>query len=167
MFPSTKPEVGYKPISDVEDGTERRTQPKQQSDDSSWLGKGLKSSTTIHAAIISIEVVLCIVLLAGSICLDRTRQALSIGAPLDGLSQLGLYNTTMRFQNNSNLVGYTHEAAEYWRDLLDNGGVVSLNTEWAQEQGLRPSAESPTDSTQSIYQVDVYHALHCMVSQAH
>ncbi|KAL6821252.1 hypothetical protein V8C40DRAFT_280592 [Trichoderma camerunense] len=56
----------------------------------------------------------------------------------------------------------SHDADKYWRDLLDSGGVISLNTEWARKQGLRPSAQSPTDPSQSIYQVDVFHALHCL-----
>ncbi|KAM4066823.1 hypothetical protein HRG_000841 [Hirsutella rhossiliensis] len=70
----------------------------------------------------------------------------------------------MRFENNSHLLADSRQADDYWRLLLKSGGVVSLDTEWALGQGLRPSAQSPTDASQSIYQIDVFHALHCLNS---
>ncbi|KAB5576586.1 hypothetical protein GE09DRAFT_1216278 [Coniochaeta sp. 2T2.1] len=68
----------------------------------------------------------------------------------------------MTFHNQSDLLRSSDEADMYWARLLESGGVVSLNTEWARQSGLRKSATSPTDPSQSIYQVDIFHALHCM-----
>ncbi|OIW32361.1 hypothetical protein CONLIGDRAFT_678765 [Coniochaeta ligniaria NRRL 30616] len=68
----------------------------------------------------------------------------------------------MTFHNQSDLLRSSEEADVYWARLLESGGVVSLDTEWARHSGLRESATSPTDPSQSIYQVDIFHALHCM-----
>lgn len=163
MFSSAKLEAEYKPLSEAEDTTEHGIPPTQQTGRASFLLRRINASSVIHSVIIGVEIILFAVLIAGSICLDNARQALSKGHSLDGLSRLGSYNTTMVFQNNSNLLLDSDEAANYWRNLLGSGGVVSLDTEWAHQQGLRPSAMSPTDSSQSIYQVDVFHALHCLV----
>lgn len=117
----------------------------------------------LHAGIILLEVVFGGLIIAGLISIHNARLSITAGSALNGLPQLNSYNTTMRFHNNSELLNDSKDADAYWQDLLQSGGVVSLNTEWAREQGLRPSAMSPTDSTQSIYQVDTFHALHCLV----
>lgn len=117
----------------------------------------------IHLAIVGSELVLLAILLAGYVGLKHGSQPSQDS--LDGLSYLTTsYNTTMTFHNQSHLLRASSEADSYWARLLESGGVVSLDTQWAHAQGLRKSAISPTDPSQSIYQVDVFHALHCMVS---
>lgn len=75
---------------------------------------------------------------------------------------------------------------DYWLDLLRGelqtpnlyqkglanhyvigDGIVAVDTEWAIRQNLTPSAAHPENATQSIYQVDVFHALHCLVRQTY
>jgi len=118
----------------------------------------------IHLMIIGTEVILAMLLAIGFIVLRPGQRLSARELPLDGLVEVGAYNTTMSFHDNSDLLRGTAAANDYWKKLLDGGGVVSLNTEWALEQGLQESATSPTDSSQSIYQIDVFHALHCLVS---
>jgi hypothetical protein len=132
-------------------------------------GRTWASSTAVHIAIIGSEIILLVVLIAGYMVLNNKRHgSLSGEDSIDGLSRLATtYNTTMTFHNQSDLLRSSQEADTYWARLLESGGVVSLDTEWARGQGLRKSATSPTDPSQSIYQVDIFHALHCMVrSQA-
>lgn len=124
-------------------------------------------SPTIHIAILGTELLLLAILLAGYAVLYRSSHGLvPANGSLDGLREIAsTYNTTMTFHNQSDLLRSSHEADTYWAKLLESGGVVSLNTDWALQSGLPESASSPTDSTQSIYQVDSFHALHCMVRQ--
>ncbi|KAI9157976.1 Cyclochlorotine biosynthesis protein R [Paramyrothecium foliicola] len=126
--------------------------------------KMIGGGSHVHYGVILVECVLGVLLIAGYVSLNALRSSASGHASLDGLSKLRGYNSTMSFQNNSELLKVSQEADDYWHKLLDSGGVVSLNTEWALEQGLRPSTMSPTDPSQSIYQVDVFHALHCLNS---
>ena len=156
MFSSLKQEAAYKPLSEEADANTAEQRPR-------LLQRLLKSPSTFHYAIIILELVLCLLLISGFIVLDVTRRSLGSRVSLDGLSQLGAYNTTLRFENGSHLLAGSSEADHYWGELLSSGGVVSLDTQWALAQGLRQSATSPTDSSQSIYQVDVFHALHCLV----
>ncbi|KAK4087746.1 hypothetical protein ACCO45_003878 [Purpureocillium lilacinum] len=162
MFQATKLEAEYKPLAEgdgdsdtIDDG---QVQRHNRTD------ARTRSSRLFHVGVIGLELVLCVLLTAGFIVLDQSRRSLGSKVSLDGLSDLWSYNTTMRFENNSHLLADTHHADRYWSDLLESAGVVSLNTEWAHHQGLTPSAQSPTDPTQSIYQVDVFHALHCLNS---
>ncbi len=120
---------------------------------------------TAHIAIVSTELILFTILIAIYAFLRSGQHTSPMGDnALDGLTRLAsTYNTTMIFYNQSSLLRSSHDADMYWANLLESGGVVSLNTKWALESGLRKSATSPTDPSQSIYQVDVFHALHCMV----
>lgn len=177
----------YHPLasSDLTDNPSEPSQPKhrhQQEQDGNFINSSkpsiiiitlldrtlTASLRTIHLTVLVLEVCLLGLLGAGFIMLNATRQNLlsdlASSSRLDGLHQLGAYNTTMSFHNNSELLLSSDDADVYWARLLESGGVVSLDTEWALDQGLQVSAESPTDSSQSIYQVDVFHALHCLVS---
>lgn len=118
----------------------------------------------IHLFIIGTELLVAGVLAFAFFILSQKHLQSAKHVSLDGLRELGGYNTTMKFHNNSELLRDSDMANDYWRNLLGGGGVISVNTEWALAQGLQQSATSPTDPNQSIYQVDVFHALHCLVS---
>lgn len=115
----------------------------------------------LHFLFITLELTLLAFLFAGFLMLQS--QYTAVGG-MDGLTDLrDSANTTMVFRNQSHLLkAGSEEANNYWQKLLSSGGVISLDTKWAHSQGLRKSATSPTDETQSIYQVDVFHALHCL-----
>lgn len=46
---------------------------------------------------------------------------------------------------------------------LDHG-IVSVTEEWAAQHGLPPSAPTPDTPGELVYQVDGFHAMHCLVS---
>ena len=115
----------------------------------------------IHTVIIVFELALAVLVVAGF--LHNTRGTTPFPSNALDILELNEYNSTVLFTNNSHLLKDSREADLYWQDLLLSGGVVSLDTSWAKANGLRKSATSPSDESQSIYQVDVYHALHCLV----
>lgn len=42
-------------------------------------------------------------------------------------------------------------------------GVVAIDTEWALRHGFEPSVPHPDDPSKGIYQLDVFHSMHCIV----
>lgn len=114
-----------------------------------------------HAIIIVFELALAILVVVGYLHNAQGKTS-RLSNRLD-IFNLNEYNSTIFFKNSSHLLRDSREADLYWQDLLLSGGVVSLDTSWAKANGLRKSATSPSDDSQSIYQVDVYHALHCLV----
>lgn len=42
-------------------------------------------------------------------------------------------------------------------------GVVAIDTEWAVRNNFAPSTPHPEDPTKSIYQIDMFHSIHCVV----
>ncbi|TFB00156.1 hypothetical protein CCMA1212_008222 [Trichoderma ghanense] len=164
MFKSKSEDAEYKRLSEGEDFESLENEPLQKNKRLTLLEKSSRDFSIIHTAVLLIEATLCALLITGFIALHQAKQALRQETSLDGLSRLASYNTSIKFQNGSEHMADSRDADDYWRDLLGSGGVISLDTEWARNQGLRPSAQSPTDSSQSIYQVDVFHALHCLNS---
>lgn len=166
MSRPAKPEVEYCALAEAEPASEALDHgaPRRRSVAPEYEARRSGSSTAIHAGIVFLELVACAVLIAGFVVLDEARPLQGTGRGLlDGLARLASYNSSMRFDNGSSLLADSRQADDYWRRLLESGGVVSLDTDWALRQGLRPSAQSPTDASRSIYQVDVFHALHCLV----
>ncbi|MCJ1312590.1 hypothetical protein MMC25_006264 [Agyrium rufum] len=83
-------------------------------------------------------------------------------ASLDGLTALHNYNTTKKFSTHLEFVYDSKLADTFWDQIQPNSGLLSLNTRWAAQQSLPTSAPNPYSSEESIYQVDVYHSLHCL-----
>ncbi|KAL7795105.1 hypothetical protein V8C37DRAFT_415067 [Trichoderma ceciliae] len=86
------------------------------------LEQSFRRFSVIHAAILLLEVILCVLLVSGFIVLNQTRRAFGSKISLDGLSQLGSYNTSMTFQDGSKHMADSQNADDYWRDLLGTGG---------------------------------------------
>jgi len=93
--------------------------------------------------------------------------------------ELAEYNTTKYFSGNISLATHSAMADEFWDRIQSGnssfvviltslieiylaGGVVSVDTDWALRH-FKPSTRSPDNSEQSIYQVDVFHSIHCLV----
>lgn len=68
------------------------------------------------------------------------------GHSIDGLSQLGTYNTTRRFHSQSELLRDSGEAKIYWRDLFGTAGVSSLDPQRLSNRGLQPRSMSHIES---------------------
>ncbi|KAF3015041.1 hypothetical protein E8E14_010274 [Neopestalotiopsis sp. 37M] len=41
-------------------------------------------------------------------------------------------------------------------------GIVAIDTEWALVHGYAPSVQHPEDASKSIYQIDMFHSMHCI-----
>lgn len=63
------------------------------------------------------------------------------------------------------LVANTTDAEEFWMSITrgKNNGLVSLPKEWADAQGLEQSGLA-TNPGETVFQVDAFHQLHCLVS---
>ncbi|KAF7538385.1 hypothetical protein G7054_g2960 [Neopestalotiopsis clavispora] len=72
------------------------------------------------------------------------------------------YNQTVHFTENVNLMRKSPESSKFWSDLQATSGIISVPTEWALGLGFSPSRESPETPGHSIYQLDMYHSLHCL-----
>ena len=164
---SKEHQAQYEPLTESPIENDEPSSSATWNDSSSSACSSFPSKFTIlgHISIITFELILAGIVLAGFMYHSKSCGIQKVGGSLDGLLDLGGYNTTMTFRNNSHLLRDTWEAKKYWNDALETAGVLSLDTQWAFDQGLRPSAVSPTDPSQSIYQVDVFHALHCLVSR--
>ncbi|KAJ6035978.1 hypothetical protein N7540_000257 [Penicillium herquei] len=46
--------------------------------------------------------------------------------------------------------------------LNDYHGIVSVTEEWAAQHGLPPSAPTPDTPGELVYQIDGFHAMHCL-----
>lgn len=55
-------------------------------------------------------------------------------------------------------------AAAAWEGIEAGHGDVVVDPEWAARQGLPPSAEHPYMPGKSVYVIEAYHAMHCLVS---
>lgn len=55
-------------------------------------------------------------------------------------------------------------AAAAWDGIEAGHGDVVVDPEWAARQGLPPSAEHPYMPGKSVYVIEAYHAMHCLVS---
>ncbi|RFU80664.1 hypothetical protein TARUN_1549 [Trichoderma arundinaceum] len=146
-YPSKAPDAEYKHLiegeADSDSGENLHTQANKRL---GLLEQSFRRFSVIHVVILLLEVILCGLLVSGFIVLNQTRKALGTKVSLDGLSQLGSYNTSMRFQNGSKHMAASQDADEYWRDLLGSGGNSI-------RQNLMSKTPPPWDET---------HMLHCL-----
>ncbi|RDW57827.1 hypothetical protein BP5796_12628 [Coleophoma crateriformis] len=81
---------------------------------------------------------------------------------LDTYFGLSEYNIIREFYGNANLTNKTAEADALFERIQNTDGIVALDTEWALQNGYAPSRLHPEDPTKSIYQIDMFHTLHCV-----
>ncbi|KAH8658129.1 hypothetical protein BX600DRAFT_439298 [Xylariales sp. PMI_506] len=72
------------------------------------------------------------------------------------------YNQTVHFSENIAEMRKSENSTKFWNDLEATSGIVAVPTEWALSLGFAPSLASPEIDGHSIYQVDMYHSLHCL-----
>ncbi|KAH8886661.1 hypothetical protein GQ53DRAFT_657886 [Thozetella sp. PMI_491] len=75
---------------------------------------------------------------------------------------LNTYNMTKIFTENAELMIDSPAAERFWDDVLNNHGIVSVPTSWALSLGFSPTLPHPDVEGYSVYQVDVFHSLHCL-----
>ncbi|KAH8662399.1 hypothetical protein BX600DRAFT_498936 [Xylariales sp. PMI_506] len=77
-----------------------------------------------------------------------------------GYWDLQTHNITRLFYERVDLVNET--ATPFWRQILKDDGIIAVDTQWAKSHDFPNSATHPYDESLSVYQVDVFHAIHCL-----
>ncbi|KAJ5710331.1 hypothetical protein N7488_004487 [Penicillium malachiteum] len=84
---------------------------------------------------------------------------------LDEYGSLSQFNKSWDYSNHST-GGVPHEGRtfyhETWEDMASHHGLVSVTKEWAAQHGLPPSAPTPDTPGELVYQLDGFHAMHCL-----
>ncbi|EPE24422.1 hypothetical protein GLAREA_08274 [Glarea lozoyensis ATCC 20868] len=81
---------------------------------------------------------------------------------LDTYFSLSEYSVVKEFYGDPNLVNTTAEAEALFDHIQTTDGIVALDTIWALKNGYAPSHAHPEDPTKSIYQIDMFHSMHCI-----
>ncbi|KAH8587962.1 hypothetical protein B0O99DRAFT_693912 [Bisporella sp. PMI_857] len=81
---------------------------------------------------------------------------------LDKYFGLDTYNTTQNFHGISKAAEHSAQADHIWKKIRDFHGVVALDAVRAKKSGLATATPHPYDNNFNIYQVDVFHSLHCL-----
>jgi hypothetical protein len=100
-----------------------------------------------------------------SLLYESASNLTDIHLDLDGMPLK--YNVSRTFtvdRQDLSLVKNTPEANNYWMNITFDrrNGLVSLPTDWAKKYELKPSAQK-TKNGESVFQVDMFHQLHCLV----
>ncbi|KUJ15245.1 uncharacterized protein LY89DRAFT_735374 [Mollisia scopiformis] len=72
------------------------------------------------------------------------------------------FDTVKDFYGDSSLMSRTAESDALFAHIQKTDGVVAIDTEWALKHNLSPSRLHPEDPTKSIYQIDMFHSMHCV-----
>jgi hypothetical protein len=63
---------------------------------------------------------------------------------------------------------YSTDNATYrdilWDPVGEASGTVAVPKTWAAEKGLPPGRKVPWDDSKTLYAINAYHSLHCIVS---
>ncbi|KAI8181740.1 hypothetical protein K4K51_001619 [Colletotrichum sp. SAR 10_75] len=54
------------------------------------------------------------------------------------------------------------DADKFWNDLKRYTGIVTVDDAWAKSNNLPPTVKYPHDPQLRVYQVNVFHSLHCL-----
>lgn len=79
------------------------------------------------------------------------------------------YNVSRAFtvdKNDLSLVKSAPKADKYWMSITADrrNGLVSIPLGWLKKYGLKPSAQKTKDG-ETVFSVDMFHQLHCLVSR--
>ncbi|OHE91932.1 hypothetical protein CORC01_12782 [Colletotrichum orchidophilum] len=72
------------------------------------------------------------------------------------------YNTTEKLYNIVDAADRSPEADAFWHEMQKTDGIVAVHSEWAKQNGLPATVAYPDDSDYKVYQINVFHALHCL-----
>lgn len=57
----------------------------------------------------------------------------------------------------------SNETQQLWNDINYSHGTIAVDNSWAKEQNWPDAMQLPSDSTKSVYLLEGYHLLHCVV----
>ena len=78
---------------------------------------------------------------------------------------ISLETTWNRFWWNTEYSPKNHnESDELWDAILPSHGFIAMDADWAFKQQWPDSMRLPNDSSKRVYLLEVYHQLHCLVS---
>ncbi|KAK0377256.1 hypothetical protein CLIM01_05406 [Colletotrichum limetticola] len=88
-------------------------------------------------------------------------------ATIQGIDQqdyftLESYNSTEKLYDIVDAADRSPEADAFWHELQKTDGIVAVRSEWAKEKALPDTVSHPDDPASKIYQINVFHALHCL-----
>ncbi|KAF4774266.1 hypothetical protein HER10_EVM0010977 [Colletotrichum scovillei] len=72
------------------------------------------------------------------------------------------YNSTEKLYDIIDAADRSPEADAFWHELQKTDGIVAVHREWAKENALPDTVSHPDDPASKIYQINVFHALHCL-----
>ncbi|TDZ32347.1 Phenylalanine aminomutase [Colletotrichum spinosum] len=82
--------------------------------------------------------------------------------PLGMVSALEAYNTTKQAYDIIDAADRSEEATRFWTELKNYDGIVAIDDAFAEQLNLPPSVPHPDNPSTKIYQVNVFHSLHCL-----
>ncbi|KXH44073.1 hypothetical protein CSIM01_04377 [Colletotrichum simmondsii] len=91
----------------------------------------------------------------------------NINATIQGIDQqdyftLERYNSTEKLYGIVDAADRSPEADAFWHELQKTDGIVVVHSEWAKKKALPDTISHPDDPASNIYQINVFHALHCL-----
>ncbi|EXF83920.1 hypothetical protein CFIO01_03943 [Colletotrichum fioriniae PJ7] len=94
-------------------------------------------------------------------------QTNNVGPVSKGIDQqdyftLESYNSTEKLYDIVDAADKSPEADAFWHELQETDGIVAVHSEWAKKQELPETVSHPNDPAFKIYQINVFHALHCL-----
>ncbi|KAL2061463.1 hypothetical protein VTL71DRAFT_6840 [Oculimacula yallundae] len=81
---------------------------------------------------------------------------------LDTYFDLYSYNSHRSFYGDWKKMSPSIESDTLLAEIQESDGVVAIDTQWALQHGYSPSFVYPEDETKSIYQIDMFHSMHCV-----
>ncbi|TDZ32915.1 Phenylalanine aminomutase [Colletotrichum trifolii] len=78
------------------------------------------------------------------------------------VSALEAYNTTKQAYDIIDAADRSEEATRFWTELRNYDGIVAIDDAFAEQLKLPPSVPHPDNPNTNIYQVNVFHSLHCL-----
>ncbi|KAI1453923.1 hypothetical protein F4805DRAFT_354207 [Annulohypoxylon moriforme] len=124
-----------------------------------WL-RSRRPSTQICFWLLVLEFANVLFFIGGAITLSRLKQ--SQPHELDDYQQLYNYNKSLAYIGDD---GYSLEdylSDKVWDKIYSEYGFVSISEEWASKHNIPISAPTPGTPGEMVYQVDVFHNLHCL-----
>ncbi|KAI0886930.1 uncharacterized protein GGS22DRAFT_119165 [Annulohypoxylon maeteangense] len=124
-----------------------------------WLNSR-KRPAQICLWLFLLECANALLFVGGAIILTRSRRPTP--HDLDDYQQLHRFNKSSGYVSDDkwDLQDFLSDAV--WDRIYLEYGFVSINEDWASDHGIPVSAPTPETPGEMVYQLDVFHNLHCL-----
>ncbi|KAK1590318.1 uncharacterized protein LY79DRAFT_590519 [Colletotrichum navitas] len=79
-----------------------------------------------------------------------------------GYFALERYNATDKAYDIVDAADPSPEADQFWHELRNADGIVAVDGGWAKRANLPPTVDHPHEPHLKLYQINVFHSLHCL-----